>query len=153
MVTTLYLIRHCEALGNINDTFQGSIDEDITEKGAKQLEKLAERCRKLTFDVIYSSPLIRAYKTAEAANKYHGLPIIKDKDFEEINGGELIEDFVQGSQSMRRESPALRSYNTTIKSFTALSKSLLDLLPEKAQKQAGNELMGFITQPKAAGKP
>lgn len=54
---------------------------------------------------------------------------------------------------MRRESPALRSYNTTIKSFTALSKSLLDLLPEKAQKQAGNELMGFITQPKAAGKP
>ena len=38
MVTTLYLIRHCEALGNINDTFQGSIDEDITEKGAKQLE-------------------------------------------------------------------------------------------------------------------
>ena len=37
--------------------------------------------------------------------------------------------------------------------FTALSKSLLDLLPEKAQKQAGNELMGFITQPKAAGKP
>ena len=72
---------------------------------------------------------------------------------DEINGGELIEDFVQGSQSMRRESPALRSYNTTIKSFTALSKSLLDLLPEKAQKQAGNELMGFITQPKAAGKP
>ena len=72
---------------------------------------------------------------------------------DEINGGELIEDFVQGSQSMRRESPALRSYNTTIKSFTALSKSLLDLLPEKEQKQAGNELMGFITQPKAAGKP
>ena len=89
MVTTLYLIRHCEALGNINDTFQGSIDEDITEKGAKQLERLAERCRELTFDVIYSSPLIRAYKTAQAANKYHCLPIITDKSFEEIDGGEF----------------------------------------------------------------
>ncbi len=89
MVTTLYLIRHCEALGNINDTFQGSIDEDITEKGARQLEKLGERCKDFHFDVIYSSPLIRAYKTAGAANKYHNLPIITDKAFEEINGGEF----------------------------------------------------------------
>lgn len=88
-ITTLYIIRHCEALGNINDTFQGSLDEDITEKGAKQLERLAERCKDFHFDVIYSSPLIRAYKTAEAADKYHGLPIIKDKAFTEIDGGEF----------------------------------------------------------------
>lgn len=75
---------------------------------------------------------------------------------DEINRGDLIEDFVQGAQKMRRESPALRSYNTTIKSFTALSKALLDLLPEKAQKQAGSELMSFITatpeRPPGAGK-
>ena len=48
---------------------------------------------------------------------------------EEINNGDLIEDFVQGSQKLRRENPALKSYNATVKSFTALSKSLLDLLP------------------------
>lgn len=89
MVTTLYLIRHCEALGNINDTFQGRLDEDITEKGAKQLEKLAERCKDFHFDIIYSSPLKRAYKTAQAANKYHGLPIIIDSAFSEIDGGEF----------------------------------------------------------------
>ena len=44
------------------------------------------------------------------------------------------------------------SYNTTIKSFTSLSKSLLDLLPEKTQKQAGEELMNFATKPAGAGK-
>ena len=66
---------------------------------------------------------------------------------EEINSGDLIEDFVQGSQKLRRENPALKSYNATIKSFTALSKSLLDLLPEKTQKQAGEELMNFATKP------
>lgn len=75
---------------------------------------------------------------------------------DEINRGDLIEDFIQGAQKMRRESPALRSYNTTIKSFTALSKALLDLLPEKAQKQAGSELMSFITatpdRPPGVGK-
>lgn len=71
---------------------------------------------------------------------------------DEINNGELIEDFKQGSQSMRRENPALKSYNATIKSFTALSKALLDLLPEKTQKQAGEELMNFATKPPGAGK-
>lgn len=71
---------------------------------------------------------------------------------DEINNGELIEDFKQGSQSMRRENPALRSYNVTIKSFTALSKALLDLLPEKTQKQAGEELMNFATKPPGAAK-
>ena len=64
---------------------------------------------------------------------------------EEINAGDLIEDFKQGAQQLRRETP-------TIKSFTSLSKSLLDLLPEKTQKQAGEELMNFATKPAGAGK-
>lgn len=71
---------------------------------------------------------------------------------EEINNGDLIEDFVQGAQKLRRENPALKSYNATVKSFTALSKSLLDLLPEKTQKQAGEELMNFATKPPGAGR-
>lgn len=71
---------------------------------------------------------------------------------DEINKGDLIEDFVQGAQKLRRESPALKSYNSTVKSFATLSKSLLDLLPEKEQKQAGNELMSFITKPQGAAK-
>lgn len=71
---------------------------------------------------------------------------------EEVNGGDVIEDFVQGSQKIRRENPALKSYNTTIKSFTALSKALLDLLPEKSQKQAGEELMSFASKPPGASK-
>ena len=70
---------------------------------------------------------------------------------EEINAGDLIEDFKQGAQQLRRETPALKSYNTTIKSFTSLSKSLLDLLPEKTQKQAGEELMNFATKPPGVG--
>ena len=71
---------------------------------------------------------------------------------EEINNSDLIEDFVQGSQKLRRENPALKSYNATVKSFTALSKSLLDLLPEKTQKQAGEELMNFATKPPGVGR-
>jgi len=71
---------------------------------------------------------------------------------EEINSGDLIEIFEQGAQRLRRENPALKSYNTTIKSFTALSKALLDLLPEKTQKQAGEELLNFMSKPPGVRK-
>lgn len=66
---------------------------------------------------------------------------------DEIIKGDVLEDFAQGSQKFRRESPALKSYNTTIKSFTSLSKTLLDLLPEKEKKAAGEELMNFVARP------
>lgn len=89
MVTTLYLIRHCEAEGNIQEIFQGKTDGDITHKGAQQLDRLAERCRDIPFDVIYSSPLKRALKTAEAANRFHSAEIITDTAFAEIDGGEM----------------------------------------------------------------
>ena len=37
---------------------------------------------------------------------------------EEINAGDLIEDFKQGAQQLRRETPALKSYNNPTQSST-----------------------------------
>ena len=88
-MTDLYIIRHCEAIGNRDRTFQGISDCDITELGAKQLEYVAERFKNIKPDAVYSSPLKRAYLTAAAANKYHGLPITKLDELIEINGGEI----------------------------------------------------------------
>lgn len=70
----------------------------------------------------------------------------------ELNSGEVLEHFEQGSQKFLREHPALRSYNTTVKSFTALANQLLNALPPPQQKSAGDELMSFITKPPAAVK-
>lgn len=75
-----------------------------------------------------------------------------DRLVDEVNEGDVIENFKQGTQELRRENPALKSYNTTIKSYTALSKALLDLLPEKSQKQAGEEIMNFAAKPPGAAK-
>ena len=87
MVTTVYIVRHCEALGNVEGDFQGSTDFDISEKGSRQLEKLSERFKNINVDVIYSSPLKRAYKTALACTKYNNLTIITDNELAELNGG------------------------------------------------------------------
>ena len=87
MSTKIILIRHCESAGNTGGTFQGQTDCDISETGRKQLDLLALRCRNLHFDAIVSSPLLRAYRTAEAVNRYRGLEIQTDARLEEIGGG------------------------------------------------------------------
>jgi len=88
-MVTMYLIRHAEAMGNVNETFQGSIDEDISEKGFRQLEELKERFKDIKLDRIYTSPLIRAVKTAQYVNYYHNLDLIKIPEIMEINCGDF----------------------------------------------------------------
>lgn len=86
MVTTVYIVRHCEAEGNLLGEFQGSTDCDITEKGKLQLIKLKERLKDIHFDAVYSSPLKRALKTARAGAGENAEIIIM-KELREINGG------------------------------------------------------------------
>lgn len=89
MVTKVYLVRHAEAMGNIENKFQGHLDADISEKGRLQLNLLSERFKDVEIEKIYSSPLIRTRETANAVNRYHNLPIILKKGLIEINGGDF----------------------------------------------------------------
>ena len=87
--TRLILVRHCQSMGNLTKVFQGQTDFDISPLGEKQLELLALRLRNVPIDTIYASPLIRAWKTAEAVNQYHKLPIIPVELLKEIDIGDL----------------------------------------------------------------
>lgn len=86
-MTTVYIVRHAEAEGNKNKTFQGRTDCNVTEKGYRQLDALAEKFKDIKIDKLYSSPLIRTVETAKAVNKYHNLPINIDENVIEIDGG------------------------------------------------------------------
>ena len=87
METYVYFVRHAEAQGNVEEFFQGKTDCEVSEKGRKQLANLAERFKDISFDRLYSSPLKRAYETAEAVNRYHGYEIITNDGLVEINAG------------------------------------------------------------------
>lgn len=91
-MTRVILVRHCEAFGNYMRVFQGHTDCDISENGQRQLDRLAERFRNISYDVIYSSPLKRALMTAGGVNRYHGLPIHTHSGLIEINGGDWEEE-------------------------------------------------------------
>lgn len=65
---------------------------------------------------------------------------------ENITEHGAVEWFQNGKQEMWRESPALKSYNTTIQRYSLLYKQLCDLLPKdevvKAKQDGG--LMEFL---------
>lgn len=86
-MTYIYLVRHCEAMGNHKRLFQGSTDCDISEIGAKQLEYLKVRFREIKLDAVYSSPLLRAQKTAESIACGKGISVITRKNLTELDGG------------------------------------------------------------------
>ena len=51
-MTSIYLVRHCQAQGNVNRVFQGRIDSEISEEGRRQLDRLAERFRRIPLDAV-----------------------------------------------------------------------------------------------------
>lgn len=86
-VTRVYVIRHPETDGNAKKIFQGHIDLDVNELGKKQLAALKERFENINIDAVYTSPLLRTRRTAEAVVGCRNIPIIPHEGLIELNGG------------------------------------------------------------------
>ncbi len=82
------LIRHGATEYNDNNIMQGSLDLPLSKNGILQAERLNEALADKEFDIIYHSPLSRAYQTASIVNKNHNLKYIQIDCFKEINIGE-----------------------------------------------------------------
>ena len=87
-MTTIYLIRHCEADGNVYRRFQSRYNSNVTKRGEVQCELVAERLRGEKIDAIYSSDIYRARRTAAPLAREKGLPVILEPGLREIDSGE-----------------------------------------------------------------
>ena len=88
---TIYAIRHGETDGNKAGVLQGSTDTPLNQKGRELVEITAKGLADVRFDLAFSSPLLRAYETAEIIlwNSNHPAPEIRTDDrLKEINFGE-----------------------------------------------------------------
>ena len=65
VITTFGFIRHGVTAWNKEGRAQGSSDVPLDQEGIEMAQRLAERLAMEQWDVIYTSPLIRAAKTAE----------------------------------------------------------------------------------------
>ena len=85
----LYVVRHGRTEYNEKRIFCGRTDIPLCGKGKEQLPTLAENSRTYGLDVIFSSPLIRAVETAQAAADACGVPVITDERLMERNFGDF----------------------------------------------------------------
>jgi len=86
-MTEIILVRHGETEWNVAEVFRGQIDIDLNENGVKQAELLAGYLSTSTIEVIYSSPMKRALKTAEIIANPHKLKVNVEPDLIDFNFG------------------------------------------------------------------
>ena len=91
-MTTLYLIRHAEAEGNLYRRCHGHYDSTITDRGYRQIAALLRRFRDVPVDAVYASDLTRARTTAMAITYPRGLSLRADERLREIGVGPRWED-------------------------------------------------------------
>lgn len=113
----IYFVRHCAAQGNVDGTYQGRSDSDITPLGRKQLELAAVRLRNVPFTAIYTSPLKRAKATAEAINQYHHVPVTEDGSLIEIDVGQM--EGVKWADLSKKFPKEADAWNHHLRDFTA----------------------------------
>jgi 2,3-bisphosphoglycerate-dependent phosphoglycerate mutase len=87
-MTHLYLIRHARSTWNTEGRMQGQADPPLDELGEKQIQALAERLAQVSISAVYSSPLQRALRTAEAVAAHHRLTVNLDPRLMERHLGE-----------------------------------------------------------------
>ncbi len=85
----IYFIRHGETDYNKEGRFQGHLDIPLNANGIAQAEKARDELAKFHFDLIYSSPLLRASRTAEIINEKQNVNLVLDDRIKEIYGGKI----------------------------------------------------------------
>lgn len=88
-MTTLYLIRHGQTDNNLLGAFNGSeSDAPLNKTGMEMAVSLTDAFADIRPDAIYSSPIRRAYMTAEGVRGNRNIPILTDPDLMEMHFGE-----------------------------------------------------------------
>jgi probable phosphoglycerate mutase len=96
----IYIVRHGETLWNKDKRLQGSVDIELSDYGRQLARETGAALKDTAIDVIYSSPLKRAYETATLIRGDRDIEIITDERLKELSFGcfegqnfsELIKD-------------------------------------------------------------
>ncbi len=103
----LYIVRHCEVPHNALKQYNNE-NEDLNENGIRQANELKEKIRNINYDIIISSPLLRAKHTAQIINVNNKEILINDK-LKERDPGNL-----SGKPLTVTNRDEYWNYNTTI---------------------------------------
>jgi broad specificity phosphatase PhoE len=86
--TTVLLVRHGLTDWNATRRAQGHADIELNDAGRRQADEAAARLAGLRLAAVYSSDLRRALDTARPIAERHGLEVVADVAWREIDQGE-----------------------------------------------------------------
>ena len=81
----IYLIRHGQTTGDVEDRYGGDYDDELTDLGKQQSSEVAKKLASAGIEIIYSSPKKRAQQTAMIINETVPVALVTLQDFRERN--------------------------------------------------------------------
>ncbi len=147
-ITTVGFVRHGVTAWNKEGRAQGSTDVPLDEEGIEMAHLVAQRLSGEQWDVIYTSPLIRAAKTAEIiAESKPGIPLLTDNRLRESGGG-LIEGMTE-AERVEKWGYAWRKLDLGLEQHVEIISRGLDFIEEMKELHPGKKILivshgGFI---------
>ena len=152
----LYIVRHGETDFNAQGRYCGSTDIPLNQKGIEQAKQLAYRLAEIDFDIIVTSPLMRARQTAEIISEFSNIPVIVSNEFKERSSGvyegltaeEIKEKYPDlWERRCTRQVDDAPTNGETIRQFdTRIVEALLKLEKEYSDKTVLLVTHGFVSR-------
>ncbi len=149
-MTTLYIVRHAEAEGNIYRRVHGAYDGYVTKNGCEQIARLKKRFSDIPLDAVYASDLSRTRQTATALYEEKGItpqfcPELREFHFgvwEDLAWGELISDYPEQYEnwSDRPEEFQVEGSETYASMYARVKAKLDEIV-----KNHPNQAVGVVT--------
>lgn len=148
-MTTIYLIRHAEAEGNLYRRAHGQYNSLITDNGYRQICALSERLKDTAFDAVWSSDLFRTMTTSrsitdrsgQTLNLHKGLRELDMGDWEDKTWGELLEQYPQGMDDFGKSNPDFVAPNG--EGFVTLTNRIASTITEIATEHPDKTIAIF----------
>lgn len=89
-MTTLFLLRHGETYANQQGYLQGTMDNSLTSltfRGRQKVEQCCRELKKLSIDLVITSPLKRALQTSQIICDHNKIPLRVDPRLAEMSYG------------------------------------------------------------------
>jgi probable phosphoglycerate mutase len=136
-MTRITIVRHGETEWNKSMQLQGHTDSPLTEIGIKQAEQLAETIKNRNYDLLISSDLNRAKRTAKIINKHLNLNIEINKELRERAFG-IMEGLTRKEVEIKYKD-TFRAYMTRTSDFNIRNGESLKVFSARVIK-AINEI-------------
>lgn len=152
-MTTIYLVRHAESLGNQAFWERGErltptlLQSDLSPKGSEQLKALQKELKDLSATAWYSSPLLRAVKTAEVLRNVPEAPLQIMWELAEREEGQEPDEVVNQrfaqalehiAKSQKSKTSIVVAHGFVIRSFLAgIGYAKMDQMPTGSLENTG----------------